>query len=534
MQGKRFKWCFLVFVVLVLGILALNYNATTQEPRDPNQGRLKEGASVFLSSPGEVKPMERMMQREIAAGNLRLAKREDPDALGFVHERYNLYYKNVQVWGAQLVRQTKNGVTTCINGEYYSDIDIPVAPAVEKDQAVLLARNAVFGGNFKLGVEPQLVVYPSDKGYLLAYKIGLFNGFDRDWIIFINARTGELILKYNNIQTADQAAIGVGRGIFGDYKKLSTDFTSNKYYLVDLLRPAELITATNNYTQDTSLMYYITDDDNSWTDTTAVDAHGYLGWTYDYYNLFHNWKGIDNGNQQLILSIHLGSNYENAFYSPNTQNIYFGDGNPATNYPYGSALDIVAHEFTHGVTDHTSQLIYQQEYGALNEAFSDIMAVSCEFHFQPEGSGYLLAEWWQGEDIEKSFQAGRDLSNPRSVPLWPGASYFYPDHMANKYNLAVTAEGDWGGVHINSTIPSHWFYLLAHGGTNRTSGRSVSGIGLEDAEKIAFHTWVYHLTPAATFASARSASYQAAVDLFGSSSTQAQRVAHAWDAVGVY
>ena len=84
------------------------------------------------------------------------------------------------------------------------------------------------------------------------------------------------------------------------------------------------------------------------------------------------------------------------------------------------------------------------------------------------------------------------------------------------------------------TIPTHWYYLLAHGGTNKTSRQTVTGIGLEKAEKIAYRCWVYYLHPSATFASARSASYQAAVDLFGATSIEALRVAQAWNAVGVY
>jgi thermolysin len=168
----------------------------------------------------------------------------------------------------------------------------------------------------------------------------------------------------------------------------------------------------------------------------------------------------------------------------------------------------------------------------LNEAFSDIMGVSCEFFHQPEGTGYLRADWWEGEDCEKVFQAGRDLSNPSSVRIFSDADYRYPDHYATRYILS--SDFDNGGVHINSTIGSHWYYLLAHGGTNKTSGMSVSGIGISKAEKIAYRALVYYLYPSATFANTRSATYQAAVDIYGSGSTEALRVAQAWNAVGVY
>jgi len=133
----------------------------------------------------------------------------------------------------------------------------------------------------------------------------------------------------------------------------------------------------------------------------------------------------------------------------------------------------------------------------------------------------------QGEDIEKDFQPGRSLADPSSVRVWVG--YNYPDHYSKRY----VGSADYGGVHINCTIPSHWYYLLAHGGTNKTSGISVTGIGLSKAEKIAYRTWVHYLHPTSNFKGARAASFQAASDIYGSGSTEAQTVLQAWTAVGV-
>ncbi len=128
------------------------------------------------------------------------------------------------------------------------------------------------------------------------------------------------------------------------------------------------------------------------------------------------------------------------------------------------ALDIVAHELTHGVTDYTSSLIYQNESGALNEAFSDIMGTSVEFYFQQPGSGNLRADYLIGEDV---FRPGgiRSMADPQA--------YGDPDHYSRRF----TGTADNGGVHINSGIPNQAFYLAIEGGTNRTSGLSVQGVG---------------------------------------------------------
>ena len=126
---------------------------------------------------------------------------------------------------------------------------------------------------------------------------------------------------------------------------------------------------------------------------------------------------------------------------------------------FAGALDIVAHEVTHGLTDRSSQLIYENESGALNEAFSDIIGTSTEFFYQTPGSGPRQADYLIGEDVVRPGGI-RSLSNPQS--------FGDPDHYSRRF----LGPDDNGGVHINSTIVSHAFYLAIEGGTNRTSGRA--------------------------------------------------------------
>ncbi len=474
--------------------------------------------------------LSRYMDREISKGNLRLALVQSEADGARVHERYDVFAKGLKVWGAQIIRHRLNGEVYLVNGELHSAIDVDTAPAMAAAQAEQLARVGLADAAFRPVGAAELMIYPSADGYRLAYKVAHAK-FGSRIATFVDAKNGAVLFRFEELQTS--STVGTGTGTLGDIKKMSTDFESETYYAIDLMRPATITTGDIKH-QESGTIYYATDDDNNWTsDGTVVDGHAYLGWTYDYYYMVHGRKGMDDRNRDLLLCVHLGHNYGNAYFDPSNKYMFFGDGDPNTNYPFTTALDVVAHEYTHGVTDATSKLIYASESGALNEAFSDIMAVSCEFFQQPAGTGYRKAEWWQGEDIEKDFGPGRSLANPHSVLVWKGYNYRYPDHYSVRYILPVTANGDWGGVHLNCTIPSHWYYLLAHGGKNRVSQVSVNGIGLDKAERIAYRTWVYYLHPSSNFKGARAASIQAAIDLYGSGSAEAEAAATAWKAVGV-
>jgi bacillolysin len=471
--------------------------------------------------------LSRYMDREISTGNLRLVLTQTEADGARVHERFDVYAKGLRVWGAQIIRHRLNGEVYLINGELHSAVDVDTAPTVPAGQAEQMARTGLADPGFGLVGGTELLIYPAAEGYRLAYKIA-YAKFGSRIVTFVDAKTAAILFRFDEIQTS--SAVGTGTGTLGDTKKLSTTFENNTYYAVDQMRPAQITTGTSNNAED-GPVYYVTDDDNSWTsDGSVVDGHTYMGWTYDYYYLVQGRKAMDDNNRELGLSVHLGRNYQNAYFDPSSKWMFFGDGNPATNYPYTTALDVVAHEFTHGVTDMTSKLIYAAESGALNEAFSDIMGTSCEFYHESAGSGYRLAEWWIGEDCSKGFHPMRSLSNPASINVWSGT---YPDHYSKRWILPVNEDNDWGGVHINGTIASHWYFLLANGGTNRTSGMAVDGIGLGKAEKIAYRAWVYYLHPSSNFKSARTASLQAAADLYGSGSAEATAVARAWSAVGV-
>jgi len=156
------------------------------------------------------------------------------------------------------------------------------------------------------------------------------------------------------------------------------------------------------------------------------------------------------------------------------------------------------------------------------------MGTSVEFYFQPPGTGLRQADYLIGEDVFRGVSTTRNGIRSLQDPQ----SFGDPDH----YSKRLTDAGDDGEVHANSAIASHAFYLAVEGGTNKTSGLSVQGVGganREQMERVFYRAFQFLLPRNATFSTARAATIQAARDLFGAGSAAERAVTQAWTAVGV-
>jgi Zn-dependent metalloprotease len=467
------------------------------------------------------------------------------------HERLVQLHGGLRVFGGELVRQSDSAGAVSVFGALYEGIDVDTRPNLSGEAA--RARVRVAGAPRLLTGKPaELLVLPlSGGGYALCWMF-------REWtaddfvLYFVDAHDGQVRLKLSDLKR--QSAVGIGRGVLNDRKKISASSSSGTFVADDALRPPNIATydfqgqleklLTLQRVEDLSPSDLARDSDNDWSDGANVDAHVYAGYTYDYYFKRFGRRGLDDANITIssithtvnrdeIFSQPLGvifTFYLNAFYLGDGLMVY-GEGLPegvtTTAGQYwdylSGALDVVAHELTHGVTDYSSQLIYQNESGALNEAFSDIMATGAEFYFQQPGSGDLRADYLAGEDVVRPGGL-RSLQNP--------ASFGDPDH----YSIRFTGSEDNGGVHINSSIPNHAFYLAVEGGTNRVSGLSVQGVGAanrEQIEKVFYRAFTLLLPPNANFRTARAATIQSARELYQAGSAAERAVTQAWSAVGV-
>jgi thermolysin len=485
------------------------------------------------------------------SGDLRLRlRRDDLVVKGRTHERYDQFHRGVRVVGADIAEQVNGGQVVSVFGNLYEGIDLDTTPSIDADRArgLIEARAGV-----EIGRVPELVVLPRREGddlaFVLAWRVRATTLSDvREY--FVDARDGSIAFEYSDRKT--QTAVGRGQGVLGDVKKISVAPSGGQFVTTDRLRPP----ASNTYDMrgdfqrtirylngviDLTTNDLATDSDNTWTDGAAVDAHVYAGYTYDYYFKRFGRRGLDNHDLPIISIVHPARRLDilnfdvpddffvNAFYNGNGVMVY-GEGLPAGFTLFGQtvdflagAIDVVAHELTHGVTDYSSGLIYLNESGALNEAFSDIMGTSVEFFFQPPGSGNLRSDYLIGEDV---FRPGgiRSMADPQA--------FGDPDHYSRRF----TGAADNGGVHINSGIANNAFYLAVEGGTNRTSGLGVQGVGganREQIERVFYRAFTQMLPSNATFSVARAATIQSARDIFGNNSNAERAVTQAWTAVGV-
>jgi Zn-dependent metalloprotease len=509
-----------------------------------------EPQRVAAAGTAETQAWEARIEGMVRAGGLVLRTMRDDTLLPQrAHARYAQLYKGVPIVGADLVAQVSGPDVVSVFGTLYGGIDLDAVPAFSADQALeIISRRS----GQPLGNPPELVVLPqATGGFALVYTLPVFTGADR--IVYsIDAHTGAVVEARSEIQT--QSAVGHGRGVLGDDKKMSVRAAGPQFLGDDLLRPPRLETFDLQGNFDRVLFFLnglirlgdsdlVADADNDWTDGPGVDAHTYAGYTYDYYFKRFGRRGLDGNNLRVRTVVHpvriadyarYGSDvvnlfFANAFYAGNGI-IVFGEGLPAgatlggQNFkPFSAALDVVAHELTHGVTQFTSGLRSIGESGALNESFSDMMGTSAEFFFQAAGSGPLKADYQLAEDITTP-GAVRSMDNP--------ALYGHPDHYRARYLGPLDA----GGIHRNCAIPNQVYYLAIEGGTNRTSGLRVEGVGAgnrEQIEKVMYRAFTSMMPSAADFATARAVTAQSARDLYGAGSPAERAIAQAWTAVGV-
>jgi Zn-dependent metalloprotease len=242
--------------------------------------------------------------------------------------------------------------------------------------------------------------------------------------------------------------------------------------------------------------------------------------TYGFYRDVLRRNSLNGSGMELISTVHYGVAFDNAFWD-GAQMVY-GDGSGRIFQVGGltRSLDVIAHELTHGVTEFTAGLVYSRQPGALNEHFSDVVGSLVKQYSRKESA--TEADWLIGEGILVP-ELGRAL---RSMSQ-PGTAYSgdqQPSHMDGYLDLPDDNDprNDNGGVHINSGIPNHAFYLAA---------TALGGHAWEVAGRIWYTALTTRLGPSTQFDEAAQATVDVAGGLFGDAEEKAVRTA--WEEVGV-
>jgi hypothetical protein len=258
------------------------------------------------------------------------------------------------------------------------------------------------------------------------------------------------------------------------------------------------------------------------TGDAAVDeAYESSGQAWELFSGVFGREGVDGNGTPMSVTVHYGQDYQNAFWDG--QQLVFGDGDGEIFDRFTKPMDVMAHEFTHGVTEHTAGLTYQGQSGALNESVSDVFAAMAK---QQAGNQTAEeADWLIGEGL---FMPSVKATALRSMKE-PGTAYDDPrlgkDPQVGSMEDYVDTSEDNGGVHINSGIPNRAFYLAA---------TKIGGKSWEQAGPV----WYQALTggevgPDTDFAGFASATVNAAHELYADSPEIGQKVTEAWTEVGV-
>jgi Zn-dependent metalloprotease len=258
-------------------------------------------------------------------------------------------------------------------------------------------------------------------------------------------------------------------------------------------------------------------------DQSVNQAFDGLGVTRDFYKKVIKRNSIDGMGMRLDGYVHRGMHYNNAFWDG--QQMVFGDGDGVLFTDFTGSLDVIAHELTHGVTEHTAGLEYHNQSGALNESMSDVFgSVVKQWKLNQSAKD---ADWLIGAEIFTPRLKGDALRSMKA----PGSAYDspelgkdpQPDHMSKYARLPDTEDGDFGGVHINSGIPNKAFYLTAI---------NIGGNAWQAPSLI----WYESLRASNTttdFQEFADTTVAKAGQLFGASSKEQQAVTDAWGDVGI-
>lgn len=456
--------------------------------------------------------------------------RETVDELGFTHVRVQQTVSGIPVFGGEaIVHLRPDGRLRGVTDNRVADVKVDPRASLTETDAIFRAIDSAGLSEDTLTAAPTAVlnVLRRDGQDRLVWVVQL-EQIDAQHAptrpqVFVDAHDGSVVWTIEALRTAE------GRSNYSGTVQLDTYNDGTIYYMEDTGRDI----GTYSFGYGESNLYYLTDNDDVWSDDpTAVDVHYGAAATWDYFWEAFGRQGPDGqggpryidsrdgGEAVVSMLVHYSRNYNNAFYSGEV--FVFGDGD-GSQFGALTSLDVVAHEMSHAVNGSSAGFTYYGESGALDEGFADIFAAMVE----RDAYGESARMWTIGEDCYTPSVSGDALRYITS----PTRNGYSPDHYSSRY----TGPEDNAGVHVNSGIVSLAFYLHAEGGGHPTSGDplQVDGISSDTAAEIWYRALTHYMTASTDFAGARVAVLLAAADLYGSDSDEYAAAQDAWYLVGV-
>ncbi len=493
------------------------------------------------------------------------------DDLGQTHGHFAQFYKGVRVWGGDAITHVdRNGADLPLTNALHKNILLNVTPSLVASEALALVQlDLAPKGTFSYAPTTELVVFPQEVDvinrragrtsadqepsatdvtrqvvrFVLAYHIHteLENKLDgikhTDYIV--DAHTGAILKKWDTLHTT--GASGTGNSQYNGVVTVDTNSVASGFEMRDMTRGTggNYVTNANHAaTTSTAVGTIYTNTTNTWGDglnfvetasttsangqTAAVDAMFGMAKSWDFYKNVYGRNGIDGAGTATYSRVHIGSAYDNAFWSDSCFCMTYGDG---TSFTTLTALDVAGHEMSHGVCARTANLTYSGESGGLNESNSDIFGTMIEFYARG-GSGATIGNtggnWTIGEQLATS-------------PL----RWMYKPSLDGASPDAWTSTIGSLDVHYSSGPMNRCFYFLSAGAT--TTGNTsttylptgMTGIGNDKASAIWFRTLTTYLTASSNYAAARAGAISAAKDLYTAGSPEEQAVWNAFHGINV-
>ncbi len=521
------------------------------------KGYLNEQVGLSLE-----KQVELYMQRIFEINELRgelsyTITQTQVDQLGMIHLSVQQLVNGVPIEGAELKLHATDNLIHFANGRLKDVPSVSSTVVLSKEEALNIVIDSYRAkGIYKKIKEDQKFLVPeiTEKVELmiktinqedrLVYRIKAYANIQQEFTYYIDAKNGEILDSFKNFCSLHHHAHGAtsncsmvmnGPAVADALDLSNTTRTINTYevdgtfYMIDASRdmfnssqstmPNEpigviwTIDGQNTNPQNNNFDYdHVKSTDNTWASKISVSAHYNGGEAYEYFRNTHNRNSINNEGGNIISLINIsdpqtGGGFDNAFW--NGAALFYGNGNTAFT-PLAEGLDVAGHEMSHGVVQATANLTYQGESGALNESFADIFGAMID-----------RDDWLIGEDIVKTsaFPSGamRSMSDPHNG----GNSLSDPGFQPKNVSEQFTGSADNGGVHINSGIVNHAYYLFAE----------TAGVGKDKAERVFYRALTTYLSASSNFKDMRAAAEQAAGDLYDQAIVDA--VSAAFGSVGI-
>jgi Zn-dependent metalloprotease/PKD repeat protein len=444
--------------------------------------------------------------------------KEADDEMGFTHKKYKQYYNGVEIYSAMLIIHLQNGLVESFNGEYYKTSNSDQFTVSTSDAKAevwklypTLVNSALQPDEPNLKVETKYcpLRHPNELTDIVpCYAITLDIAAPHiNELVLWNANQNSLI----EIQPLEIHADSNGRAAthYIGTQNIRSDFVSANNFRLRETGYRNVSTFKGALNVD----YY--DADNYWNNSTeriAADVHIGAELVHDYLKDYFNWDGFGNKDDTFKSITTSGSG--NAFWSLSANTATFLVGTSGNVGPC-AAIDVVGHEYGHGIADESGGLLYSGEACALHESFADISGHTTEYYRDS-----ATANWYIGEDVWKATKGIRNMEDPHLFknPKAYGGQYF-PQ-----------------GCHGSGGVQNRWFFLMVQGDTGINEFNynfSLKGMGHDHALQITYRNMFYYMIPQSTFKDAFFGTIKAAKDLYGGCSEELDQTFRAWKAVNV-